>query len=136
MFKTFFFRIFANMNLHNILRQKNLTTKEEVANFLVVKTVTIVSKSNENNYGKIGDKFIVEKVGNFNFGTKPYAQLKNYCNKIYFSDLQLVINFTDNKGDIPSDKVKKMNIYEILYNTEFTVEQKSKAMSIKLNHGH
>ena len=75
-------------NLQKTLINKKLTTKKDIAKFLVGKTVKITGKQNFNNYGKIGDTFVVQKVDNYN-PEDPSAQLKDYCNKIYLDDLEL-----------------------------------------------
>ena len=75
-------------NLHKTLSHKNLTTKKDIAGFLIGKTVKITGKQNANNYGSIGDTFVVQKVDNYN-PEDPSAQLKDYCNKIFFDDLEL-----------------------------------------------
>ena len=76
-------------NLYKLLKSKNITSKKEVSGFLIGKTVKIVAKQNPNNYGNIGDTFVVQKIDNFNFDDNPHAQLKDFCNKIYFEDLEL-----------------------------------------------
>lgn len=76
-------------SLTKILRQKKLSTKENIAKFLVGKTVKIVAKRNEHKYGKVGDTFIIDKIDNLCWDEDPHAQLKDYKNKIYFTDLEL-----------------------------------------------
>ena len=75
-------------NLQKTLINKNLKSKKEIERFLVGKTVKITGKQNANNYGNIGDTFVVQKVDNFNTEDSS-AQLKDYCNKIFFNDLEL-----------------------------------------------
>jgi hypothetical protein len=78
-------------NLHRVLLQKNITTKEELQKYLIGKTAKIISKKHPNNYGKIGSQFVIEKVDNLHFDDEnPHAQLKDFCNKIYFKDIELV----------------------------------------------
>lgn len=76
-------------SLTKILRQKKITTKQDLEKFLVGKSVKIIAKRNEHNYGKVGDTFLVEKIDNLCWDDDPHAQLKDYRNRIYFTDLEL-----------------------------------------------
>jgi len=94
-------------SLTKILRQNKLTNKKDIEKFLVGKTVKISAKRNINNYGNIGDTFVVEKVDNLVFDEDPYAQLKDFHNKIYFTDLELC-----RKPNRKSRAEKVLNIIE------------------------
>ena len=76
-------------SLTKILRQKKLSKKEDIAKFLVGKNVKITAKRNEHNYGKIGDTFTIDKVDNLCWDNDPHAQLKDYKNRIFLTDLEL-----------------------------------------------
>lgn len=76
-------------SLTKILRQKKLSNKETISKFLVGKTVKIIAKRNEHNYGRVGDTFIIDKIDNLCWDEDPHAQLKDYKNRIYFTDIEL-----------------------------------------------
>ncbi len=97
-------------SLTKILKQKKLSTKENIAKFLVGKTVKITAKRNEHNYGKIGDTFLIEKVDNLCWDEDPHAQLKDYKNRIYLTDLELC----------PKTRTKTERVMKLIHDTKVT----------------
>ena len=77
-------------NLNEVITNKKIKTQKQFNKFLIGKTVRIIAKRNPNNSGSIGDTFVVEKVANINIdGKNSHDQLKDYCNKIYFTDIEI-----------------------------------------------
>tara|TARA_R110000823_G_scaffold214021_1_gene343847 strand:- start:52436 stop:52906 length:471 start_codon:yes stop_codon:yes gene_type:complete len=114
------------LNFLEIVKKKNLNSIDDIKQYLIGKTATVLDKEHGHNYGEIGETFKIIKETDFNTGSLSRGIIGG--NNIKYT--QFSVDITENKEYIV-DSIEKLENKKSLIDDELKKEHAKLAFLIE-----